>query len=119
MEIGLMQYDRHLAQAELRGNRPLSRSYHPAEGGESMNMVAARAEIIIRLILISYAVSLSEAPEFFLEKKTTDTPAVLPDGIPHIVVVGHNIFLEELYEKLQSWGGEHSATNCHWENAAW
>ena len=68
-----------------------------------MDTVAARAEAIIRSIL-SYGVKLSEAPEFFLEKKRTGVPNVLPDGIPHVVIVSHNVLLMELYEKLRSWG---------------
>ena len=119
----LMQWDRQAAQIALRGwssrYGPPSRSHCPAEGGESMDMVARRAERIIRLILAIHAVDLSEAPQFFLEKKTTDTPAVLPDGIPHVVIVSHNVFLMELYEKLRSWGRAHSETNCNWRNAAW
>ena len=120
----LMPVDREGGWAELTGRPsyirgPLSRFHCPAEGGESMNMVALRAEAIIRSIFSYCGVNLSEAPEFFLEKKTTDTPNVLPDGIPHVVIVSHNIFLTELYEKLHSWGGEHSETDCDWKNASW
>jgi probable phosphoglycerate mutase len=82
-------------------------------------MVATRAEAIIRMILGDYAAYLSEAPGFFLEKKMTDTPAVLPDGIPHIVIVSHNGFLMEFYDKLYSWGREHVATKSDWKNADW
>jgi hypothetical protein len=82
-------------------------------------MVASRAESATRWILNNYAVKLSEPPQFFLEKKTTDTPAVLPDGIPHVVIVSHNIFLMELYEKLISWQSKYLETKCHWENADW
>jgi len=120
-----MQWNHQAAQKELRGASssydygPPSRSHCPAEGGESMNMVANRAEAIILLILNTYAVDLSEAPQSFLEKKTADTPAVLPDEIPHVVIVSHNVFLMELYEKLRSWGRTHSETDCHWKNAAW
>lgn len=111
------------AQEELRGCsfpfEPLRRDHCPAEGGESMEMVAFRAEAIIHFVLNKYGVSLSEAPEFVLEKKKTDTPAVLPDGVPHVVIVSHNVFLMELYEKLYSWGGRHNETNCNWRNAEW
>jgi probable phosphoglycerate mutase len=84
-----------------------------------LNTVAWRGQAIIRLILHSYGVNLSEAPEFFLNKKTTATPAVLPDGIPHVVMVSHNVFLSELYEELQSWGGEHLQTDCDYKNTSW
>ena len=119
----LMQWNPTAATEELRGTSSydyhLSRTHCPAEGGESMSMVAARAHAIIRVILKDYAVNLSEAPECFLEKKTTDTPADLPDGIPHVVIVSHNMFLMELYEKLYSWGREHVETECNWRNAEW
>jgi len=115
----LMQRNSQAGQAALSGYGPLNRNYCPDEGGESMEMVAFRATTIILSILIGYAVNLSEAPEFFLEKKRTDTPAVLPDGIPHVVIVSHNVFLMELYEKLRSWGREHLETDSDWRNAAW
>jgi probable phosphoglycerate mutase len=119
----LMQRNSTAAREELTG-RPwysrgsISRVHCPAEGGESMEMVARRAESIIYRALAD-AVKLSEPPEFFLEKKTIDTPDVLPDGIPHVVIVSHNVFLMELYEKLYSWGREHSETECDWKNADW
>ena len=120
----LIQWDYAAGRLELTGKPaytpgPISRFHCPAEGGESMNMVALRAEAIIRLILSNYGVNLSEPPEFFLEKKMTNKPTVLPDGIPHVVIVSHNVFLMELYEKLYSWGGEHVQTDCDWKNASW
>ncbi|KAM6493738.1 phosphoglycerate mutase-like protein [Amanita muscaria] len=120
----LMRYDREAGEEALRGQSaysrtPLSRFYTPTEGGESMATVAKRAEGIIRMILSSHGVKLSEAPEFLLDKKTTTTPAILPDGIPHVVVVSHNVFLMELYEKLHSWGEDHLETRCDWKNTSW
>lgn len=120
----LMIWDREAAFEELRGKPsysrgPISRVHCPAEGGESMETVALRAEFIIRRVLTADAVKLSEPPGFFLEKKTADTPAVLPDGIPHVVIVSHNVFLMELYDKLYSWGKEHLETECDWRNADW
>jgi hypothetical protein len=118
-----MQRNPRAGSEELSGNPwylpgPTSRDHCPAEG-ESKNMVALRAENLIRLILLKYAVDLSEAPEFFLEKKTTDTPAVLPDGIPHVVIVSHNVFFMELYEKIKYWRKGHRETDSHWRNAEW
>jgi probable phosphoglycerate mutase len=84
-----------------------------------LNTVTLRGEIFIRSILNTHGVNLSEAPEFFLNKKTTATPAVLPDGIPHVVIVSHNVFLSELYEKLQYWGKEYSLTDCDYKNTSW
>jgi probable phosphoglycerate mutase len=121
--LRLMRGDYGAARFELtgktpHGSGPLSRFHTPAEGGESLDDVAQRAERIIRLIL-SKGVDLSEAPEFFLNKKTTDTPSVLPDGIPHVVIVSHNVFLGELYDKLKYWGGNYRMTACDYRNAAW
>jgi probable phosphoglycerate mutase len=78
-----------------------------------------RAEVFIRSILAKYGVTRSDAPEFLLNKKTTEKPDVLPDGIPHVVIVSHNVFLMEFYEKLKSWGGEWQITNCDYRNAEW
>lgn len=98
---------------------PYSRSHSPAEGGESLNGVAHRAGLAIREFLIRYGVNLSSPPELFTRKETTGSPAVLPDGIPHVVIVSHNLFLVELYEKLHTWGKEHQLTNCDYSNAGW
>ena len=120
----LMRWNYKLAREELTGvpwyrNDPINRFHCPAEGGESMDMVASRAEAVIRAILTNYGVDLSKPPEFFLEKKTTNTPSVLPGGIPHVVIISHNVFLMEFYEKLKSWGRQHLETNCDWKNASW
>ncbi|KAM6493749.1 Histidine phosphatase superfamily [Amanita muscaria] len=120
----LMRYNDEAAQEALRGQsayspEPISRLHRPPEGGESMAMVALRAEGIIRMILSKHGVKLSEAPEFLRDEKTTTTPAILPDGIPHVVIVSHNVFLMELYEKLYSWGEDHVETSCDWKNANW
>jgi broad specificity phosphatase PhoE len=120
----LMKSDYYAAHEELTGKSryshggSFSRSHCPAEGGESLNMVAMRAHLTT-LRVLAYGVKLSEAPEFFVSKKTTTTPAVLPDGIPHVVIVSHNVFLMELYEGLHSWGGDHVETKCHWNNTSW
>ena len=117
----LMRYDKEAGAEALTGSRyrTLNRRHCPEEGGESMEMVASRAEKVIRLILTKYAVNRSEPPEFFLKKKTTDTPTDLPDGIPHVLIVSHNVFFMELYEKMFSWGSSHSETACHWNNTDW
>jgi len=120
----LMRWDYEAGREELTGKSiysrgPIRRDHCPGGGGESLDMVALRAENIVRSIVSIYGVNLSEAPDFFLTKQKTDTPTVLPDGIPHVVIVSHNIFLIELYEKLHSWGGAHLETKCDWENASW
>ena len=116
-----MQYSSVAGSEALRGSLygTPSRWHCPEEGGESMDIVACRAEKVIRSILSKYAVNRSERPEFFLKEKTTDTPTDLPGGIPHVVIVSHNVFFMELYEKMFSWGSRHSETNCHWNNTDW
>jgi len=108
-----------IAYRVMQSNALPLRDRSPTQDGESMNMVAMRAEAITRMILREYAIELSEIPEFFLKKKTTDTPAVLPDGVPHVVIVSHNGFLMEFYDKLYSWGREHLSTKSEWGNAHW
>jgi hypothetical protein len=118
----LIRWDVQASREALTGGSlysfgPINRFHCPAEGGESLHTVALRAEAIIRSVL-EHGINLSEAPEFFLEKKTTHTPTILPDGIPHVVIVSH-IFLIELYEKLKSWGKEYSQTRCDYKNTEW
>lgn len=109
------------ATVALRGSLygPLDRSHTPPGGGESLQTVAARASITIRQILNRYAVPLSEPPDQFIKKERTTEPTVLPDGIPHVVIISHNIFLSELYEKLQYWRHEYKLSRCHYRNAEW
>jgi broad specificity phosphatase PhoE len=119
----LMRYDSTAGREELTGRSAYSleggikRSHRPAEGGESLEGVALRGESIIRLLL--HRGVISEPPEFLTNKETTTAPAVLPDGIPHVVIVSHNIFLSELYEKLRYWRGGYKETTCHYRNASW
>ncbi|KAM6494453.1 Histidine phosphatase superfamily [Amanita muscaria] len=122
--VRLMRYDKVAGEEELRGKSPYSpgppsRFHSPAEGGECMAAVASRAEAIIRMILSSHGTKSEKIDEVMLDKKTTTTPAILPDGIPHVVIVSHNVFLVELYEKLKSWGHDHVETTCDWKNASW
>jgi broad specificity phosphatase PhoE len=90
--------------------------HRPAEGGESLLDVSDRAAIILTNILQSFGIKLSEPPAVFTEEETTADPAVLPDGIPHIVIVSHGLFLIELYGKLYS---RYLLPECYYENASW
>lgn len=113
--------DQEAGSTALRGSLSgaVNRTYTPAEGGESLEHVAQRAEIAILQTLFQYGVNLPEPPELLIKKEATTTPADLPDGIPHVVIVSHNIFLSELYEKLHYWQEEYRETNCNYRNASW
>ena len=95
------------------------RGYIPPDGGESPNQVARRAMLSLRDLLYEYGKELDEPPKEFVDKKVIDSPNVLPEGIPHVVVVSHNIFLAELYEAMYKWNSDHRMTTCHYRNADW
>ncbi|KAF9512112.1 hypothetical protein BS47DRAFT_1345919 [Hydnum rufescens UP504] len=107
----LMRYNQRAGREELTGRSAYS-------FGVVLEGAVLRGEIVIRSVLQTRGV-ISEPPEFFTNKKTTTTPAVLPDGIPHVVIVSHNVFLSELYEKLHYWGGDYKETKCDYRNAGW
>jgi hypothetical protein len=85
---------------------PLPRDYHPP-GGESFNDVARRARISLIALLLKYGKELEEPPKEFLDKMVidVDSPNILPEGIPHVVVVSHKVFMIELYESMFRWNG--------------
>jgi broad specificity phosphatase PhoE len=95
------------------------RDYQPPGGGESPNNVAARATLSLLTLLLTYGKALDEPPREFVDKTVIDSPNVLPEGIPHVVVVSHNIFLAELYESMFSWAKDHRMTTCDYRNAEW
>lgn len=105
-----------------RDARPPIRSHRPADGGESLEDVATRARLAILMVLTKYLVKLEERPKSFVEKEKVDMPEDLPDGVPHVVIVSHNIFLTELYEELLCWNTNpyhHNMTTCHYPNTGW
>jgi probable phosphoglycerate mutase len=95
------------------------RGYRPPGGGESPNDVAMRAKMNLLILLLEYGKELDEPPREFIDKTVIDSPNVLPEGIPHVVVVSHNIFLAELYESMFSWASDHRMTTCDYRNAEW
>jgi len=95
-------------------NGSLDRSYQPS-GGESYDQVAARALSFITIAIMKHGVPLSEIPHCLLFEKIQ----ILPEGIPHIVIVSHNVLMTEMYEALHSWGKDHVMTDAHWKNACW
>jgi probable phosphoglycerate mutase len=106
---------------ELGGFGPgVDRNHVPSGGGESYNNVASRArEFVESQILGRFGVCLSEVPESLTNEETAVTAETLPEGIPHIVIVSHNVFLTELYEGLLYWNKDHKMTDIYWPNAGW
>ncbi|KAF8529717.1 hypothetical protein BU17DRAFT_36380 [Hysterangium stoloniferum] len=75
---------------------------HRLPGGESVTDVAERGVLVLQYLIHRYGRYLSSPPTEFANP--------LPDGVPHIVVVSHDIFLLELYEALLSWNAkQHSS----------
>ena len=95
------------------------RGYQPPGGGESPNGVALRARLSLMKPLRKHGKELDEPPREFVDKTVIYSPNVLPEGIPHVVVVSHNIFLAELYESMFGWNSDHRMTTCHYRNADW
>jgi len=95
------------------------RDYMPPGGGESLKQVAQRAVSTLLILLYKFGKELDEPPKEFVDKKVIDSPNVLPEGIPHVVLVSHNIFLAELYETMFSWGSDHRMTTCKYRNGDW
>jgi broad specificity phosphatase PhoE len=94
-------------------------SYLPPGGGESSNGVARRARMGLTALLLKYGKELDEPPKEFLDKTVINSPNVLPEGIPHVVVVSHNVFLSELYESLFRWNSPYHMTTCEYGNTDW
>ena len=95
------------------------RDYAPPYGGESADDVAERATSGLLLLLHRYGKELDEPPKEFVDKKVINSPNDLPEGIPHIIVVSHNIFLTEFYEAMYNWGRSHRMTTCDYRNVDW
>jgi probable phosphoglycerate mutase len=95
------------------------RHYTPPGGGESPNQVANRATMSLMMMMYKYGKELDEPPKEFIDKMVIDSPNVLPEGIPHVVVVSHNIFLAEFYEAMFSWFSDHRMTTCDYRNVDW
>ncbi|TDL27005.1 phosphoglycerate mutase-like protein [Rickenella mellea] len=91
------------------------RSHRPKGGGESLEDVAARAETFFREYIVKHAIQMDEEPDLKAIRYTKK----LPVGIPHVVLVSHNVFLTELYEVLFEWNSKtHTWTNFLLRNAA-
>jgi len=116
--------DRTKAMKLLNGFSPgqqviIPRDHQSPGDGESLNDVARRARLSLTALLRKYGKAMDEPPSEFLDKTVIDSPDVLPEGIPHVVLVGHNIFLVELYESMFSWSGPYRITTCVYSNVDW
>ncbi|KAA1469819.1 phosphoglycerate mutase-like protein [Dentipellis sp. KUC8613] len=100
------------------------RMHRPGGGGESLDDVARRAKAVLLSTLKHHFEPLGEKPEGLAlppERCTAPTDDV-PEGIPHVVLVSHNVFICEFYETLVNWGkpvSEHRSTCTDYPNTAW
>jgi probable phosphoglycerate mutase len=102
--------------------RPYDRKYRPGGDGESMEDLCVRAHAFVENdILGRFGVCLPEISKAIRDVSTgwCDDPKILPDGIPHVVVVSHNTFMNELHEELMFWNKSHDPTSYSWHNAHW
>lgn len=113
----------HDVYVEARTSWCTSRGLTPRDyqlpGGESLEQVSARAKASLVTLLAKYGKELDEPPKEFLDKVVIDSPNVLPEGIPHVVVVSHNGFLSEFYDSMYGWNKAHRVTTCEYNNVDW
>jgi len=96
----------------------IDRSYQP-EGGESLDQVSSRAKRSLIALLAQYSKEIDKPPKEFLDKVKIDSPNVLPEGIPHVVVVSHCGFLAEFYDVMYGWNEAGGMSTCDYENTDW
>ncbi|KIK59586.1 hypothetical protein GYMLUDRAFT_44541 [Collybiopsis luxurians FD-317 M1] len=119
-----------LGRVLVEGKMP--RDHVPPEGGESLNMVAERAKNFLLGVMMEHAMETEMVSTVHAGPQEFDSemwklggdppePAKMPPGIPHVVVVSHNVFLGELYETMYYWNSTERADGlwCHWKNATW
>jgi broad specificity phosphatase PhoE len=92
------------------------RRYKYDESTESYEEVSKRArEFVEEEVLGKFGVCQLDVPK----QVDLQNPGTLPEGLPHVVIVSHNVFITELYEGLLYWNREHFETDIHWNNACW
>ncbi|KDQ32104.1 hypothetical protein PLEOSDRAFT_1081420 [Pleurotus ostreatus PC15] len=102
---------------KTNGARPGSRRVddrreYRTPGGESQNDLARRAQLALLQIIFDHGVHLSTPPT------PESWDGSLVEGIPHIVLVTHNLFLSELFESLLCWEQSgHTETLIEYGNA--
>ncbi|KIK59570.1 hypothetical protein GYMLUDRAFT_671312 [Collybiopsis luxurians FD-317 M1] len=102
------------AAAELKGPTILEpkgytdRNHTPGGGGESLEHVAERAKSFLLSCMSVYGADTIEGPEEFDAERwrSNNSPKNVPPDLPHVVIVSHNIFMCELYEKILYWHSE-------------
>ncbi|KAF8522948.1 histidine phosphatase superfamily [Hysterangium stoloniferum] len=97
------------------------RSYYPP-GGESADSVVYRGVLMLKLAILAHGRYLLSPPTELLDKgpRNRQLADQLPDGVPHIVFVSHNMFLVELYEALLSWeAAKHHYLWVDYYNTQW
>ena len=105
----------------VKNGLPL-RDHRPGGGGESFEDVAKRGrQFMEKEILGKFVVPLTRSLDSFAHLKQTRSAEIPPEleGIPHVVVISHNIFLNELYEGMECWYEGEVDTRAEWRNAGW
>ncbi|KIM90368.1 hypothetical protein PILCRDRAFT_1681 [Piloderma croceum F 1598] len=116
--------DTELAANLYMGLRPSEngatpRHYRPPVGGNSPEDVAFRAKTCLIRLLKHHGKDLDEPPKEFLDEVVINSPNVLPKGIPHAVIVSHNIFMSELYEVMFRWDTPYRMMTCNYGLGEW
>lgn len=110
------------------GRFPNFDRHHTPPGGESLNDVQTRAHWMLWRIAKWYGKDIGgerAQTEWLKLKEPRDgrlcKPDDIPEDIPHIVVVSHNIFLCEFYELLLNWDPSkpHKTTRTDYANTEW
>lgn len=112
------------------GRYPNFDRHHTPPGGESLNTVQKRAQLMLWWIAKEFGKSIggerAQTEEWSkLREHHEDSrrckPDDIPEDIPHIVIVSHNIFLCEFYELLLNWDPHklHNTTSTDYGNTEW
>ncbi|KIJ29298.1 hypothetical protein M422DRAFT_71251 [Sphaerobolus stellatus SS14] len=97
------------------------RHYRP-EGGESYDDVLDRGLAILFRLAKRHGVYLPSVPkELDAEYQPTGELFELPENVPHVVLVSHNIFLSQLYKALSTWNEDRKPIlpNSKYDNTGW
>ncbi|KAF9061899.1 hypothetical protein BDP27DRAFT_1406455 [Rhodocollybia butyracea] len=103
----------------------IARDHTPPQGGESLDTVADRAKAFVLSIMKEHGQHVwGFGPEDFNLERWNRSDLIEAERVPnpHVAVVSHSVFLEELYEMMYFWDkGERpkKALGCHWGNAEW
>lgn len=112
--------DRDLAYWIRAGDPQYFTRHFKPEGGESYEHLSDRARTVLLKLIPLHGIVTDSIPEQAegLDSKSSDPPA----GIPHIVLVSHNLFIGEFYDLFLNWNCPESywkESGFHWPNAYW